>query len=389
MKRTKLSLGMTVLIVLIASSAFQIARDDLAAEEQSSEAGVPMFEVDPLWPKMEGNWIFGSIGGIAVDPTNDHVFVLNRPRSIARDEDFATKEPPVAECCVPAKSVLEFDPAGNLIQEWGGPNPGAGYEWPESEHGITIDHEGNVWIGGNARKNTEQGTVGDAQFLKFTRAGEFLLQIGHQGMSGGSQDTENLGSATEASVFPETNEVFIADGYGNRRVIVFDADSGAYKRHWGAYGNKPDDEASLERLFEGPPPQQFNTVHSVLISNDGLVYVGDRANNRIQVFKPDGTFVKEGFVARKTLHGSGTTCDLAMSPDKEQKFLYVTDPGNHHVWILNRDTLEVVGDFGRLGHQTGQFYHLHVLAVDTKGNIYTGENTGKRVQKWLFKGFSS
>jgi DNA-binding beta-propeller fold protein YncE len=371
-----------------------------AAPAKSTSPGVPTFQVDPSWPKMEGhfgaegNWIFGSIGGIAVDPTNDHVWVLQRPRSLDSHETFAAQTPPVSDCCVPAPPVMEFDVAGNFIQGWGGPGPG--YDWPDSEHGITVDYRGNIWIAGNGKR--------DNQVLKFNKAGKFLLQIGHPDKNTGSNDTENCNEPTKVYVYPKTNEVFIADGYINRRVIVFDADTGRFKRLWGAYGNKPDDAAPrirrvpfdlpssqpLQSLFEGPPPQQFNLVHAVIISNDDLVYVADRSNNRIQVFKPDGTFVKEAFVARETRTPVGTTIDFAFSPDSGQQFLYVAG-GDERIWILNRDTLQVLGRIGRIGHYPGQFFWLHVIACDSKGNIYSADAAflGRRIQKFVFKGFSS
>jgi DNA-binding beta-propeller fold protein YncE len=354
-----------------------------AAFAQAGAASVPRFQVDASWPKMDDNiWLFGAIGGIAVDPTNDHVFVLQRPKSLSEDELHATFDPPLTDCCVPAPPVMEFDPAGHLLGGWGGDGPG--YEWPASSHGISIDYKGNVWIGGGNGQ-------GDAHVLKFTKTGKFLLQIGHRGKAAGSNDTVNMGRPTKAIVYPKTNEVFVSDGYDNRRVIVFDADTGQYKRHWGAYGKRPDDSATRDRILEGPTaPQQFNNVHSLAVSNDGLIYAADRVNNRVQVFQPDGTFVKEGFVARKTLFlrsysPIGTVCDLAFSPDPKQQFMYVADCINYHVWILQRDTLQVLGKIGREGRNAGLFYHLHMLAADTKGNIYTGEVEGKRVQKFLFR----
>jgi hypothetical protein len=371
-----------------------------AAPAQSSSASVPNFQVDPSWPKMEGhfgvkgNWIFGSIGGITVDPATDHLWVLERPRSLDSHENSAARNPPESDCCVAAPPVMEFDAAGNFIQGWGGPGPG--YDWPDTEHGITVDYRGNVWIAGNGKK--------DNQILKFTKAGKFLLQIGHPGKSTGSSDTENLNEPTKVSVDPRTNEVFVADGYINRRVIVFDADTGQFKRLWGAYGNKPDDAAPrirrtpfdlpssqpLESLTKDPPPQQFNLVHAVIISNDDLLYVADRSNNRIQVFKPDGTFVKEAFVARETLTYVGTVIDLAFSPDKAQQFLYVAS-GDERIRILNRATLEEVGRIGRMGHYPGQFFWLHVIACDSQGNIYSGDAAalGRRIQKFVLKGSSS
>jgi DNA-binding beta-propeller fold protein YncE len=347
----------------------------------AAQRSVPKFEPDPYWPKpLPNNWMLGQVAGIYVD-SHDHIWVTSRPRSLDNNDKYAALNPPEADCCIPSPPILEFDQAGNVIQGWGG--PGAGYEWPDNEHGMFVDYKENVWVGGNA-------TGKDTNILKFTKAGKFLLQIGHKGKTGGSNDTENLNRPAGFFVYPKTNEVFVADGYGNRRIIVFDADTGAYKRHWGAYGNKPDDSVPRTRVYDGPGPQQFNTVHGVRISNDGLVYVGDRVNNRIQVFKPDGTFVKEAYIERKTSSPEGTAFDVAFSPDKQQQFLYVPDGSNKKVQILNRDTLEVIGFFGgHGGHGTGQFFHIHSIASDSKGNIYLGESFGMRVQRWNYKGMSS
>ncbi len=251
-------------------------------------------------------------------------------------------------------------------------------KWPDNEHGMFVDYKDNVWIGGNGEKDTN--------ILKFSKSGKFLLQIGHHGKTGGSNDTENLNRPAGIYVYQKTNEVFVADGYGNRRVIVFDADTGAYKRHWGAYGNKPDDSVPRTRTFDGAGPTQFNTVHGIRISNDGLVYVGDRVNNRVQVFTPEGKFVKESFIERKTSTPEGTAFDVAFSPDKQQQFLYVSDGSNKKVQILNRETLQVVGFFGGSGgHGTGEFYHLHSIATDSKGNVYVGESFGERALRWNLK----
>ena len=360
-----------LVVVLIISTPWQQAR--------GAQPGVPHFEPDPYWPKpLPNNWMLGQVSGIYVD-SHEHIWVTSRPRTLDNNDKYAALNPPEADCCIPAPPIMEFDQAGNLIQGWGG--LGAGYEWPDNEHGIFIDYKENVWVGGNSDKDTN--------ILKFTKTGKFLLQIGHHGKSGGSNDTENLKRPAGICVYPKTNEVFVADGYGNRRVIVFDADTGAYKRHWGAYGNKPDDSVPRTRVYEGPGPQQFNTVHGIRISNDDLVYVGDRVNNRIQVFRPDGTFVKEGYIERKTSTPEGTAFDIAFSPDKQQQFFYVPDGSNKKVQILNRDTLEVVGFFGgHGGHGTGQFFHIHSIATDSKGNIYLGESFGMRALRWNYKGMS-
>jgi DNA-binding beta-propeller fold protein YncE len=372
--RANIRAAVGLVAVVLTLKQADIARPALA---QKAAGGVPIFEVDPSWPKFDGNWIFGSIGGVFVDPTNDHVWVLNRPRTLQNDENYAVQQPRAAECCVPPAFVQEFDQNGKALRSWGGPGPG--YEWPANEHGLSIDAKGNFWLAGNGK--------GDAQVLKFSKEGKFLLQIGHAGKSNGSNDTENFASPTKATYYAKTNEVFISDGYINRRLAVFDADTGRYKRHWGAYGKKPDDAAPKTRTYDGPPPEQFNLSHDVQISNDDLVYVADRSNNRLQVFRPDGTFVKEAFVAREVRTPTGTVVTMAFSPDKEQRFLYVTS-GDQKVRILDRQTLQVIGSFGRLGHYAGQFHHITDITVDSKGNIYTGENEGRRVQKWTFKGMS-
>jgi DNA-binding beta-propeller fold protein YncE len=273
---------------------------------------------------------------------------------------------------VPAPPVIEFDSEGNVLRAWGGPN--GGYDWPENEHGIFVDYKGNVWIAGNGEN--------DHQVLKFSQDGEFLLQIGQAGMTGGSNDTELLGNPADTEVDPETNEVYVADGYLNKRVIVFDADTGEYKRHWGAYGEPPSDDPNA------PEGSQFgNPVHCVRITDDGLVYVCDRANNRVQVFEKDGTFVKEFEIEPDTL-GNGSTWDVDVSSDHRQRFLYNADGENNYVWILKRANDQILTTFGRNGRYAGQFHWVHNLVVDSRGNIYTAEvDTGKRVQKFRFRGF--
>ena len=345
-------------------------------------AQLPKFEPDPSWPKpLPNHWMLGQVSGTSVD-SHDNVWVIHRPRTL--DEHDKYLESGKGDCCVPAPAVIEFDQAGNVVQAWGGPNKEEkAYEWPDNEHGIFVDSKDNVWITGNGDK--------DAQILKFTKTGKFLLQIGRHGKSGGSNDTENLGRPAGIAVYPKTNEVFVADGYGNRRVVVYDASTGEYKRHWGAYGNKPDDSAPRTRVYEGQGSPQFNLVHGIRISNDGLVYVGDRVNNRIQVFHLDGTFVKEMYVERKTSGAEGTAFDIAFSPDPQQQFFYVPDGSNKKVDIVNRGTLEIVGFFGgHGGHGPADFYHIHSAATDSKGNVYLGEvNNGRRVLRWNYKGMAA
>jgi DNA-binding beta-propeller fold protein YncE len=352
-----------------------------AAEAQGATVQAPVYEVDPLWPKpLPNNWLLGWTIGAWVDE-QDNVWIIHRGAGgLHNNERGAELNPPIAECCRTAPPILVFDPAGNLVRSWGGPGPG--YEWPESNHGVHVDYKGNVWIGGNGQK--------DAQILKFTKDGKFLLQVGHFGKNGGSNDPENFGRVAKIWVDPQTNEAYIADGYGNKRVAVIDADNGKMKRYWGAYGNKPDDTSLGPYDPAAAPAQQFrNPVHCIERSNDGLVYVCDRANDRLQVFRPDGTFVKEAFYAKNT-RGSGSVWDIVFSKDPEQKFMMLADGQNERVRIIVRDTLEEIASFGDGGRQPGQFYGVHSIASDSKGNLYTTETyEGKRVQKFVYKGIGS
>jgi hypothetical protein len=345
-------------------------------------AGYPRFKVDATWPKqLPNNYILGNVGGITVD-AHDHVWVLSRPRTL--DKTDVLGRPPANRCCVAAPAVTEFDASGNYIQGWGGPDAAGRYQWPESEHGITVDYKGNVWICGNEHN--------DDQCLKFTHDGKFLLQIGHAGGSKGSLDTENLRQPAQVTVWPATNEVFIADGYANRRVIVFDADSGKYKRMWGAYGKRPDDAAPRGPASYDPASNQFNLVHGIAISKDGLVYVSDLQNNRIQVFTLEGKFIKEGFVARETINPeNGTTFSSAFSSDSAQRFLYDADYPNEVIRVLDRASLAEIpaAMIGHEGPYAGQFIGLHIIATDSRGNIYSAESDViGRVQKFVYQGLA-
>ena len=331
------------------------------------------FQYDPTWPKpLPDNWTLGNVVGVAVD-ARDHVWIVHRPGSLTPQEAGADADPPLAECCRPAPPVIEFNQEGDVVQAWGG--PGEGYEWPDSEHGIFIDHLDNVWLGGSGGQ--------DAHVLKFTRGGDFLLQIGAHGQGQGSNDIANFGQPAEIDVDPETNEVYIADGYGNRRVAVFDGSTGEYRRHWGAYGNTPTDDAYTYDP-DAPLSQQFGRpVHCATLAADGLVYVCDRVNDRIQVFDRDGTFVDEVVIAPRTL-GFGAAFDVDFSPDAGQEFLYNIDGMNQKVWIVRRSDLSIAGSFGFGGHAAGGFTAAHSLAVDSGGNIYVGETLeGKRVQRFV------
>jgi DNA-binding beta-propeller fold protein YncE len=378
---------LSVLLLVVGAQVFVVARD--LTGQSSVEA--PYFEVDPLWPKpLPNHWVLGMSIGVSVDE-RDHVWMVHRGSATLADTERGLElKPPTSECCAAAPPVLEFDPEGNLVGHWGG--PGEGYEWPASNHGIATDNKGNVWIGGNGPE--------DAQVLKFTRAGKFVMQIGksraRQGAPdkdgkptwvGGSNDTQAFGRVAKIFIDPKANEAYLADGYLNKRVAIVDADTGKLKRFWGAYGKKPDDTPLGRYNPDAPVAQQFrNPVHCADLSNDGLVYVCDRANDRLQVFQKDGTFVKEAFYAKKTL-GDGSVWDVAFSKDPAQTYLYVADGLNEKIRVLRRDTLEELTSFGDGGRQPGQFFAVHSIATDSKGNLYTTETyEGKRIQKFVYKG---
>lgn len=375
-KKSIWSLGIAIATAITCACGTPSELDDIAISEESVTSGTaessapPQFRVDPYWPRpLPNNWMLGQVSGLDVSPDTGNIWIVHRPHTLD-----ARQRGEEGMCCVPAPPVIEFAPDGNVLRSWGG--PGDDYEWPESEHGIYIDGHNNVWIGGNGPT--------DSQILKFTSDGEFILQIGRAGQSGGSNDTDNLGRPAGFTIDENTNEIYVADGYGNRRIIVFDRITGAYKRHWGAYGETPHDEPLPAYDPNVEPSRQYRSpVHDVTISTDGLVYVADRTNNRLQLFQKDGTFVREVFIRPETL-GSGSVSGVTLSEDLEQRWLFIPDGTNNVVWILNRSTLEIVGQFGRLGKYAGQFYRLHNLAIDPRGNLYTTEvNVGQRVQKFV------
>jgi DNA-binding beta-propeller fold protein YncE len=339
----------------------------------------PQFAVDPFWPKpLPNHWLIGSTIGVDVD-ARGHVWIIHRPETLTEREARAGVLTPAGECCTAAPPVLEFDAAGNLVGSWGG--PGAGYDWPMSNHGITVDAEDHVWIGGNG--------TDDAHILKFTRTGEFLLQVGKPGGNLGSRDANNFGRVAKVALDEAANEAFVADGYLNRRVAVLDRETGVMKRFWGGSGGVPDDADSGPYDPAAPPAAQFrNPVHCAEPSLDGFVYVCDRVNDRIQVFRKDGTYVRELAIAPQT-RGGGSVWDIAFSADPEQTYLYVADGGNERIWIVVRETLEVLTSFGGGGRQPGQFFGVHSLAADAAGNLYTTETfEGKRVQKFVYLGLA-
>jgi DNA-binding beta-propeller fold protein YncE len=396
MRSRKLLVGVGFAALLAALILGPPVLKNIAAAQSAPGVLAPRYEVDPLWPKpLPNHWVLGSTIGVWVD-TDDHVWIIHRSSST-----LGVNERPLelktGECCAGAPPVLEFDQAGNLLRHWGG--PGKGYEWPDSNHGIFIDYKGNVWIGGNGGA--------DSQILKFTKDGKFLMQVGKKGarrkagaaaggnegdvagFAGNSNDPASFGRVAKIFVDPKENEAYIADGYLNKRVAVIDADSGKMKRWWGAYGNKPDDAPLPAYNPSAPPAQQFrNPVHCADMSVDRLIYVCDRAGDRLQVFTPQGKFVKEEFYEKNTLN-SGSVWDIAFSKDPQQKYIFITDGVNEKVKVIERQTLRELTTFGDGGRQPGQFYGVHSIAIDSKGNLYTTETyEGKRLQRFILKGLS-
>jgi len=392
-----LVLGASVVALLVALGISQAVLDRSAAAQSKGAVQAPRFEVDPLWPKpLPNHWVLGPTIGVWVD-TDDHVWIIHRSSATLANNE-KTLETKQGECCAGAPPVLEFDQDGNLLRHWGG--PGQGYEWPDSNHGIFIDHKGNVWIGGNGGP--------DSQILKFTKDGKFLLQVGKKGARrkagagagnqegqvagfvGGSNDQESFGRVAKIFVDAKANEAYVADGYLNKRVAVLDADTGKMKRYWGAYGNKPDDTPLPPYNPANPPAQQFyNPVHCADMSVDRFIYVCDRVGDRLQVFTPEGKFVKEQWYEKNTLN-AGSVWDIAFSKDAQQKYIFMADGVNEKVKIIDRQTLQELTTFGDGGRQPGQFYGVHSIAIDSKGNLYTTETyEGKRLQRFMYKGMAA
>jgi DNA-binding beta-propeller fold protein YncE len=370
--RSLVKITVTSLAIFVVSVAFAQVKN----QSKKIDSPIPEYAVDPYWPKaLPNEWILGQVSGIAVDPQN-HIWIIQRPRTLTPDELAATFTPPNSRCCRPAPPVIEFDEAGNILQAWGG--PGEGYNWPKNEHGIYVDPKGNVWIAGNNKD--------DRMLLKFTNQGKFLMQIGTPGLEQSSNDAQNLGRPAHMTLDVAENEIYVADGYQNRRVIVFDADTGEYKRHWGAFGKQP-----IDGVYPSynPEAEQFgNPVHCVRILNDGKVYVCDRSENRIQVFNKNGQFIRQIVLdpqTRGSSNGSsGSVWDLVPSSDKDQKFLFVADGTNNEVKIVLRESGEKVASFGRSGRMAGNFHWIHNIAIDSYGNIFTAEvDNAKRVQKFI------
>ena len=370
----------------------------LAVGAPAHAQAVPKYRVDVTWPKpLPNNWIMSVPTGIFVDK-QDHIWVIHRLQNLPADDIGAAQNPPTQECCIPAPPVLVFDKDGNVIKSWGGPD--SSKDWPRGEHGIFVDGDNNVWIGGANLPNfaNPQGLMPDRQVLKFTNDGKQLLEIGHPSRDPmNNADTSILGAPAEIFVDDAAHEVYIADGYLNRRVVVYDSNTGAFKRGWGAYGiplNQIDN--GPRPMYEpppAPPPKQFGALNypvragvviGIDVSKDGLVYVSDRGGDRVQIFTKDGKYVKEFIILPQTIGQYGSVWSTMFSRDPKQKYLYIADGENNQIHVLNREDGSLVTNIGFRSRGIGGFDGLEHMAMDSKGNIYTDEvPNNTRIQKFL------
>lgn len=352
MKVTVVALGLLLVIPV-----------PFTAQQSAPLKGVPQFTADPTWPALPDGFTWGQVIGIFAD-SKGHVWTSSRGR------------------------ISEWDQQGKMVQSWDARGPEG--KW-NTIHGLFVDHNGFVWT--NARESNLT--------VKFTRTGEVALVIGQFDKTAGSNDTTLMGRPSEIWVDPSDNEVFVADGYGNRRIVVFDGATGKYLRHWGAYGKRPEDPAPQQAAsgasganeqVPAEPPAQFRVPHGIIGSRDGFIYLADRANNRIQVFRQNGEFIREKILrarcgaqekaswAPKRACGNEATFSLGFSHDGPQTYIYSADGGSHVINVLRRSDLEVVSEFGGPGVAVGQLGRPHNLTVDSSGNIYVGEAQGPEVK---------
>jgi len=379
-RKTFLFVSVLILPVYLAACAAEGDAGASAPATMQSADGAPSFAFDATWPAqpLANDWIMGAVTGVFVD-AEDHVWVTHLIETLTPEELSPEQDPPIGTCCFTAPSVVEFDENGNIVGGFGMPEDGDD-AYPHNPHGIFVDHNDFVWVGSYANHRVQ----------KFTKTGELMLTLGTYNEAGTNSDTSLLGGPAGIWVDPGTNEAFIADGYRNRRVIVFDGETGEYKRHWGANGAPPVDgrggRGGGGAAAEVPEIQQFSTVHGITGSNDGLIYVADRRGNRIQVFQQSGEFVSEVVIAPDT-RSSGSAFVPVLSVDADQEWLYMADGTNHKVWTVRRSDLEVMGSFGQGGHYPGQMLRPHGMSIDSQGNLYVGEaSTGRRVQKFSVTG---
>jgi DNA-binding beta-propeller fold protein YncE len=335
------------------------------AQGATRGAGPPAFDYDVDWLKAPPQWLVGDISAVAVD-ASDNVWVLHRPRTLPADQRSRAAPP-----------VMEFDRNGRFLRAWGG--AGAGYDWPATEHSLFVDSRNRVWLSGNSRA---AGASDDA-ILVFTAEGKFIRQIGRENASKGDLDTSNVNAVADLYVDLAHHDLYAADGYGNHRVIVFESETGAFKRMWGAFGGPPPSTppaASAKPQGAGEGPATFESVHGVELARDGLLYVSDRHGQRVQVFDRSGRYKAQVFVDRDG-PSPETASGLALSPDRDQRWLYVADFGNNRIVAFDRRTLTPAATFGGPGVGPAQFRGPHLMAMDSRGVLYVAEVQGRRVQR--------
>jgi hypothetical protein len=383
----------------LAMALFSLAA--LATAPSARPQNPPAYKVDPFWPKrLPNKWSMQQVVDIYIDK-EDHVWAINRPDDARPDELGAATTPVRTECCVIGPEILEFDTDGNVLRAWGSKDYVPG--WPVRLQTIGVDRDENVWLSGTA--------PGDG-IIKFTKDGKFLWDFGHRGpkvaaseVKENNQQTETFPPGIAAFDFDEdAREIIIPDGFLNKRILVYDMDTGAFRRGWGGHGiplQEINNDPTPPYDISGPPPDQKQfapALHCAHPSRDGFIYVCERGNDRIQVFTKQGKFVKQFFIHPSTQSrgphcGSiwsttdppcGTIYNLTLSTDPQQKYILVADGTNNIVWILNRDNGALVGSFGGNGRYAGQLHWIDSIAMDSKGNVYTGEvEDGKRIQKFI------
>ena len=411
----------TAMTVALAGLGLSVMHSGSAvAQGTPGSTMVPKFSVDPLWPKpLPNHWLMGNVIGVGVDK-QDNVWVVHRPGTLEAKESYLTRKE--SDCCTAAPDVLEFNTAGNVVKSWGRADAAKGHDWPSSNHGITVAPDGTIWIGANgagqpglppgtaefyaaaARPRTpppaarapaaggataggegggEVGRYHDSFMLHYTVDGKFLGEIGTANGSKGSLDTNNVRGVAAIRFLPDGTLV-AADGYGNHRVSEWDPKTGKNVRIWGAYG-KPPSDAPIPH-YNVDSPQFGNPVHCAQPSTDGILYVCDRTNNRIQTFKFDGTYLKQYNLEVNT-KGDGAPWEIAFSTDAAQKYMYVSDGSNEKIHVFDRPSMKELYSFGGGGRTPGEFYAVHSIVTDSKGNIITTETyRGQRVQKFLYQG---
>jgi hypothetical protein len=389
--------GVFAIAVVLALAAGVAVKTQGGARQAVDKDGAPMFKVDPFWPKpLPNKWGMQQVTGIGIDPSNDHVWFLNRAAAANPDETGGAGGR--LDCCIQGPELIEVDQDGNVVHSWG--EKGTTEKWPTALQTVIVDSKGFVWVAGTGAQDSIE---------KYTKDGKLVWDFGHRPAADDknfketNQNTDAFVSKGRFQLDESQNEIYIIN---QKRVVIYDMTTGAFKRGWGGHG-MPLSEITNDALPKykwtgGPPTEEKNLspdLHFVEITKDRKVYVGERGQNRIEVFTTDGKFLQEFYVSPNTpsqraedcggLYSKdfppcGTTYKLAISRDAQQKFMYVADGTNDKVWILDRASGKTIGSFGRNGTYAGQFHWINAIVIDSKGNLFTGEvEENKRIQKFV------